>query len=94
MTDFVKTAWNIQNRFEDRVFRLKNMVSRELEKCVFKINDKVLFFSIFLICYLTGTFILFQVEVYKSFSTDYWILPFGVGTVSLFFTMMCSEEVR
>lgn len=85
MVDFVKTAWNTQNRFERWVFHIKNMVLKELRKCRFKKNDKVLFFSIFLICYLVGTFILFHVEFFKSFFTDYWILPFGIGTVSLFF---------
>lgn len=94
MFTFIKKAWRIQNELEDRGFHLKNMVLDECKRYSFKKTDQILFFAIFLFCYFTGTYILFHVEIYKSFLTDYWILPFGIGTVSLFFFCVSQNVIR
>ena len=75
----IEEARRLQERFENR--KRIHMI----KKLEFSDKEKTLFFIIFTLCYGIATIILFQVEFLRLYATDYWLLPIGIGSLSLVF---------
>lgn len=78
----VESAWKLQRRLEKKGFHIRQVILEELKKYKFKESDKTLFFLIAVFCMSVSTFMLFFDP------TDYFIVPMGVGLVSLLFFLL------
>lgn len=83
----VETARRLQERFEKRMQRDKQK-SPIKERLKFSEKEKTLFFTLFVIFYGITTIMLFQIELLKLYASDYWILPAGLGSISLIFFLV------
>lgn len=90
--DIIKRAWEIQNRIEKGGFRLKHAVVSEVNKWHFKKSDKLIFFSIFLVCFAFASIVLFQTGFFFLYHSDWWLIPIGLGMISLFFFLKKEGE--
>ena len=71
---------------------IQETINKEYSKWKFKESDRSIFLGITILCFAIGTYILFQIEVYYSYTTDWWVIPFGIGIVSLFFFILSAKE--
>lgn len=81
----VESARERQVRIEHWVKRVQNWFVGKTGCWHWKKQDSLFFFLFFMVCYGVMEVMLFQIVIFGLYESNYWLIPCGMGTLSLFF---------